>query len=446
MRDFNVAYIPIGVPTFHMESANEQFTKSVEMLKGLTDKGVYPEKPLLSIHEVKAFVEDLRPDLVILQNTTFANSAYASEVVRHINCPIILWTLREPVNDGGRLRLNSLTGAYSAGNLFRHIGIDNFEYVYGGPTEDGVISKINATIKAAKLKKDLRNLNMASIGQTPQGFGFGRALDAEVFRKFGINLTAIEVRELMIKANNYKTDEYAQLLDETKDRMVGLDNIPQRNVDSFVRLYKAYKDFVETNNIKAIASRCWPDYFVEFGTPVCGVLSMLNDTLVAASCESDLMGALSMYIGMEFSGSPTFFGDPVSLDETKNTVTFWHCGMASCSLARKDTGAEVGVHPNRKIGPTMEFGCKAEPNVTIFRIGRKANGDFRFFIAKGEALDEPKQFMGTSVVVKTHNDCKKLVETSVKDGWEPHFVIVYGNVIGELEVLANFLDIEVCSY
>ena len=36
-----------------------------------------------------------------------------------------------------------------------------------------------------------------------------------------------------------------------------------------------------------------------FGTPVCGVLAMLNDMGVAASCEADTYGALSMYIGMK---------------------------------------------------------------------------------------------------------------------------------------------------
>ncbi len=88
---------------------------------------------------------------------------------------------------------------------------------------------------------------------------------------------------------------------------------------------------------------------------------MLNDMGVASSCESDVYGAMSMYIASELTSSPTFFGDPVSLDEDENTITFWHCGMAACSLARGNN-AEVGVHPNRKIGPTMEFGCKPSEN------------------------------------------------------------------------------------
>ena len=89
---------------------------------------------------------------------------------------------------------------------------------------------------------------------------------------------------------------------------------------------------------------------------------MLNDEGVAAACEADIYGALSMWIGMQLSNEPVFFGDPVALDEEESSITYWHCGAAACSLARKDTGAVVGVHPNRKIGPAMDFGCEAFPS------------------------------------------------------------------------------------
>ncbi|MFA9398933.1 MAG: fucose isomerase [Clostridiaceae bacterium] len=446
MSNFQVAYIPIGVPTFHLESANDQFQKSINMLKGLTNHCTYPDKPLLSLDDLKSFLASINPDLIILQNNTFANSAYAGEVLKAFSCPILLWTLREPVIDGGRLRLNSLTGAYSAGNLMHHMNRENFQYIFGAPTEENVIKTVNANIRAAKIKTDLRSLNVAAIGQTPQGFGFGRALDAEIAKAFGANLESIEARELMTKARSYTKEDIQDVLSEAFGMMVGLDKIPSKNVEDFAKLYKAYKDFIDTKNIKALASRCWPDYFVEYGTPVCAVLGMLNDNKIASSCESDLFGAISMYIGMELTKTPNFFGDPVSLDEKDNTVTFWHCGTAACSLAREDKGAEMGVHPNRKIGPTMEFGCKPAEEVTIFRIGRKPNGEFRFFISTGEALDVPKQFSGTSVVVKTDSNAADFVNNSVKDGWEPHFIVIYGNVSKELEVLGSMLDMEVCKY
>ena len=447
MKDFQIAYIPIGVPTFHLESAEIEFNKSIELLKEIEENVAYPSEMLLSIDKLNSFLDTINPDLLIIQNITFANAAYASEILaRFKEAPILLWTLREPAIDGGRLRLNSLTGAYSAANTIKQFRKEGFEYIFGGPTEENVKRKITATVNAARLKKDMASLKLAAVGHTPQGFGFGRALDGEMLSTFGVRLESIEARELIDKAKAYSDEECAQYLEKANKSMVGLEKTPEKNRLDFARLYKAYEEYVRENNIGALASRCWPDFFTSFGTPVCAVLAMLNDLGVAASCEADTYGALSMYLGSKLSDGPTFFGDPVSMDEGENTITFWHCGTAACSLAREDTGAVVGEHCNRHIGPTMEFGCKASKEVTIFRIGKKEDGSFRFFLAKGEALDKPKQFLGTSVVVKTEESAEKIINETVLQGFEPHFVVVYKDVAEDLKILANFLGLEVVSY
>lgn len=446
MSDFQVAYVPVGVPTFHLESAQIQFEASIRTIRGLTPDGVYPEKMLLSLEDLSAFLDGIHPDVIILQNITFANAAYPCQVLKRFDCPILLWTLREPVIDGGRLRLNSLTGAYSAGNALATFRHGNFEYIFGAPEEDAVVQKLRSVIRAAKLKKELRQLRMVSVGHTPQGFGFGRALDSDMLRYFGVTLDSIEARELIDRAKSYTDGECAAYLEEARKAMNGLDRMPEHNVRDFARLYKAYKDYVSENHVGALSSRCWPDFFTAFGTPVCAVLAMLNDLGVAASCEADAYGALSMYMGTWLTHEPVFFGDPVSVDENENTVTYWHCGTAACSLAHPDGGARVGVHPNRKIGPTMEFGCRTCGAVTVFRVGRTAEGAFRFFLASGRALDKPKQFCGTSVVVAMEHPVSEMIEHSVKDGWEPHFVVIYGDVAAELEVLAHMLEMDVCKY
>lgn len=443
---FQVAYIPIGVPTFDLESAQKQFHQSIDLLSHITKDLVYPEKMLLTIDDLTSFLETIEPNLIILQNVTFANAAYASEVLHHFSCPILLWTLREPVIDGGKLRLNSLTGAYSAGNTMKAFGICNFDYVFGSPEEKDLQNHVRAVIRAANVHHLLKSLKIAAVGHTPQGFGFGRALDSEMLNTFGVTLESIEARELMEKAKNYSDEECTCYLQEAQNKMIGLSKIPQKNVLAFCRLCKAYFDFVAEHNIGALSSRCWPDFFTDYGTPVCSVLAMLNEKLIPASCESDVFGALSMFIGTKLTGKPTFFGDPVLLNEQENSITYWHCGTGACSLAREDTGAIVGVHPNRKIGPVMDFGCKKCGKVTVFRVGRLPNGCFRFFAMSGEALDKPKQFCGTSVVVKTENCAKDIVYDTVKDGWEPHFVVIYGDVKDELQALGNMLNIPVDTY
>ena len=443
---FQVVYIPIGVPTFHLESAAKEFEKSIKLISTITEAAVYSDKMLLSMDDLEAYLDTIAPDLIVLQNITFANAAYPGEVLKRFQCPVLLWTLREPVIDGGRLRLNSLTGAYSAGNALMSFRNGNFEYIFGAPQEKKVKNKLETVVAAAKLIHSLKELKMTAVGHTPQGFGFGRVLDAELLLKFGVTLESIETRELIDQAKSYNQKECEPYLKEIQECTVGLDKTPKENLDGFARLYKAYKDYVTDNGIGALSSRCWPDFFTSYGTPVCSVLGMLNDMGIAASCESDVFGALSMYMGMELTGQPVFFGDPVSMDEEEGTITFWHCGMAACTLAREDTGAAIGVHPNRRIGPAMDFGCKPCEKVTIFRVGRKADGNFRFLLIKGAALDKPKQFCGTSVVVKTDHLAEDIVNRTVVDGWEPHYVVIYGDVADKLKAAGNMLGIEVCCY
>ena len=443
---FCSVYVPVGVPTYHLETAQDQFERSCAMLKEADAGFVFPDEMLLSIDSLRSFTDNLSPDLIVFQNLTFANAAYMAEVLRRFDCPILLWTLREPVIDGGRLRLNSLTGAYSAANTLSAFDGRTFTWCFGAPEEEDVRKTVHAAAAAARLLKAMRGLTMAAIGHTPQGFGFGRALDAELMSVFGVELESIEARELIDMAKTYSDADCASCLAETEDMTCGLDKTPEKNRLDHARLLKAYSDYVTEHHIGALASRCWPDFFTSFGTPVCTVLSMLNDKGVAAACEADIYGALSMWMGMRLSGEPVFFGDPVAMDENESTITYWHCGAAACSLARKDTGAVIGVHPNRKIGPAMDFGCEAFPEATVFRIGRKPDGSFRFFIAEGSVLDKPKQFIGTSIVVKTDTPSQDVVRQSIQSGFEPHFAVIRGHHAKALEILANTLGFEVCRY
>lgn len=445
MAGFQVVYVPVGVPTFHLESAEREFQKSIALLREIDGEVVVPDRMLLSLDLLDEYLRPLSPDLIVFQNVTFANAAYMSRVLHGFSCPVVLWTLAEPVVDGGRLRLNSLTGAYSAANTLSAFG-RGFSYVFGSPESARVAGELRAFLAAGRLLHGLRSLRMAAVGHTPEGFGFGRALDSELLSAFGVTLESIEARELIDRAKAYTPEECEPCVRQSHEAIVGLSATPERNVTDHARLLKAYTDYVKERSIGALASRCWPDFFTAFGTPVCAVLSMLNDMGVAAACEADIYGALSMWLGMRLSGEPVFFGDPVSLDEEENTITFWHCGAAACSLAREDTGAQVGVHPNRKIGPAMDFGCRPAPEATVFRIGRKPDGTFRFFLLGGEILDKPKQFTGTSVVVRTERPSREIVEESVRACFEPHFAVIRGDCRAQLAALAGMLGMEVCRF
>ena len=432
-----ILYVPIGVGTYHMETAAAAVEASRTLLQSIDPGIICPEQILLTSDAVADFVGDQDPDLVIVQNVTFANAAYMTEALKRVRCPIVIWTLREPSGPaGGRLKLNALTGAFSAAYTVHQYRDEKPIFIFGAPEEDAVRHQLTMAVRTVQVREDLRHLKIAAIGQPPQGFGFGLALDSDLTKTFGCTLVSIEARELMQRAK-----EAEPLASQVP--LPGMEAIPEKNQMDFERLYNAYQSWVRENGIGALASRCWPDFFTEYGTPVCGVLSLLNAEGVPAACECDVYGALSMYLGQQLTGAAAFFGDPVAIDEQENTLTFWHCGMAACSLAKEDTGAAIGVHPNRKIGPTMEFGCRPAPKVTILRVGRDKDGSFRFFIAEGEALDRPKQYLGTSVVVRTQTRVQDLVRFLIMEGYEPHYAVIYGDAADGLEMLAQMLGLKV---
>ena len=81
MKEFQTAYLPVGVPTFHLESAKKEFEDSAALLKQLCGNAAVPEDMLLSIDSLNGFMQTLDPDLIIFQNLTFANAAYIQEVL-----------------------------------------------------------------------------------------------------------------------------------------------------------------------------------------------------------------------------------------------------------------------------------------------------------------------------------------------------------------------------
>ena len=193
---FEALYLPIGVSSFDVETAGDKLLDSKQVINQVDKNIVMPEGLLLSIDAVTEFLRDKNPDLVIVQSVTFADASYIAEIMHRVDCQIILWTIPEPVVDGTRLRLNSLTGAFAAGNTMANFG-KKFIYIHGSTFDDNTVDKLKAVYKAAKLKKNMSNLNLLQVGHTQDGFGFGTGIENELMKTFGVRLMSVETRQLM---------------------------------------------------------------------------------------------------------------------------------------------------------------------------------------------------------------------------------------------------------
>ncbi|MDL2301443.1 L-fucose/L-arabinose isomerase family protein [Lachnospiraceae bacterium OttesenSCG-928-D06] len=162
--------------------------------------------------------------------------------------------------------------------------------------------------------------------------------------------------------------------------------------------HKGYRKHV------AIAGKCWPAFQTQFGFVPCYVNSRLTGMGIPVSCEVDIYGALSEFIGACVSD------DVVTLLDINNTVpadmyeesikdkfaykhdeTFmgFHCGntnskkLSSCSMKYQMIMARS--LPEEVTQGTLE-GDIVPGDITFYRLQSTADSKLRAYIAQGEVL------------------------------------------------------------
>jgi len=176
--------------------------------------------------------------------------------------------------------------------------------------------------------------------------------------------------------------------------------------------HKGARDYV------AFAGKCWPAFQTEFKFVPCYVNSRLTAMGIPVSCEVDIYGVLSEYIGVCVSGAPVTLLDinntvPKSIYDksicgkcsAKLTETFmgFHCGN-TCSKLLKNPHMGYQLIMKRDLEPdlpepditrgTMEGNIKPG-DITFFRLQGNADTSLRAYIAQGEVLDVDCESFGS---------------------------------------------------
>lgn len=436
-----VLFLPTARLTFDVELAESMFNQSKTLLESMgTIQAIIPNGLLTDPEMLKAFVETngLQADVILFQDTTFTDGEFIQNAIDLVDAPVIIWGLKEP-SIGGRLRLNSLTGVMSTANVLTN-NKRAYLYTRGNPDETATKESLSSQINVLTTIERMKDLTIGVVGNYPGGFFFSGANEIDLRNTFGVDLKHYELHDWFELAKAVKEADYLPEIEFAEQHIVGL-NKTDETVKRFAQFVKIAKDYISTDELNAIAMRCWPDFFLELKAAPCGVFSQLTEQGFPTACEADIHGSLSMYILQELSkGNAPYMGDVVNIVPENNSIILWHCGFAPYSIANPKTGATAGVHPNRKIGLAMDFGIKPG-EVTLFRVGYTPDG-YRFVITKGEALDVPNSYMGTSAEVKLANDAEEFVTFTVEKGVEPHFAMIHGDVTNELIEMARVLNIQ----
>ncbi|RBW67375.1 sulfoquinovose isomerase [Bacillus taeanensis] len=442
--NMSIIYLPIGRKTFDLEAGEKYRAESEAWLTEMCEKVISPSEILTSVEELEQFLSEIHSndiDVIIYQSVTFADAEFIAKTIEKLPQQVIVWSVREP-SVGGRLRLNSLTGGNSTCHTLK-VHNRSYRFVFGNPTESALQKRIYRYLKTEEVVKKLAQLTIGVVGDHPPGFYFSSTDEKELEERTGVHIQNIDLLEAFKKCAELPKEEWLQAVERAEKQVIGL-NRSDETVIKFAQFYTYIKNIIENEGINALAVRCWPEFFNELGAAACSTLSQFTEDGVVSSCESDIHGSISMFILQEFGGSAPYLGDLVHLNEENNSVTFWHCGAGAYSLANPKTGATAGVHPNRKLGFTMEFGLKAGA-VTIARLSKNEEG-YRMLIMKGEALDTPQQFAGTSVEVRLPKNASETLYHLMEDGVEPHYAIVYADIEEQLIDLSKRLGIETIVY
>lgn len=441
-----ILYLPIGRKTFDLVIAEEHRKEASSYLRDLPIDVTEPNEIITSPEELAEFLKGINREeigLIVYQSVTFADGEFIQQVIEKVNAPVIIWSVREP-SVGGRLRLNSLTGGNSTSHFLRsedHM----YSFVFGNSDEAHVRRKIKNQIAVLNVINKLRKLKIGVIGEYPPGFFFSDTDTALLKEKIGAEVIELDLYEAFEASKKQPEEKWMKMVERAEEQVIGL-----RRTDETVKRFAQFTTYVDEKikekNITSLAVRCWPDFFNELGAAACSTLSQFTEEGIVSACESDIHGSVSMFILRELAnGEAPYLGDLVHINEASNSAVFWHCGAGAYSLANPNTGAIAGVHPNRKLGFTLEFGLKPGV-VTMFRLSYTKKDGYRLLVLRGKALDTPQRFNGTSVEVELETDIQETLYSLMDHGFEPHYALVYDDVVEEIIELGKQLDISTVVY
>jgi len=448
-----VGVIAIARPTFDLETARPITAAAFRALGRATASVSGSPEPAMDVAAVDAASRLLGEVdvLVVLQATFTDGTLHRAAVAAHPDTPVVLWAFPEP-RTGARLKLNSLCGI----NLGAFTLADRelrWLYVEPGPEVDSQLDRAirepmaqrhptpmppSAAPDVSDLVAALARYRIGIIGDHPDGFEPCGFEDAELRSVRNPQIDRVELEDLFGAASTPNVNQVDKVRASVAENLRGLDAVD--GIQATLRLHLGLRSLSAQRGWDAVATRCWPECFTEFGGAACAGQAMLDEFGIPATCERDVFGALTALVLRDAAKSSPFVADLVDVDFGDDTAAIWHCGIAPLSLAHPDDTPEAALHPNRNLPLLHQF--RLRPGlITIARFNRARSG-VRLTVGRGEILDRPRPFSGTSAVVRPSSGTRVLVDTIMSERLEHHYGIVHGDVGDSLIALARELDLD----
>ncbi len=288
------------------------------------------------------------------------------------------------------------------------------EYPVG--TAEECADMIHEFLPIACAIEGLNNLKIISFGPRPLNF---LACNAPIKQLYNLGVEIEENSELdLFEAFNKHAGD-PRIPDVVKDMEAELGagnkkpeilaKLAQYEITllDWVEAHKGYRKYV------AIAGKCWPAFQTQFGFVPCYVNSRLTGRGIPVSCEVDIYGALSEFIGTVVSEDATTLLDinntvPSDIYDAdikgkfnytlNDTFMGFHCGNTT---SKKLSFCEMKYQlimarslPEEVTQGTLE-GDILPGDITFFRLQSTADCQLRAYIAQGEVLPVATRSFGS---------------------------------------------------
>ena len=440
--DIRIGFAPIARPTFDLDLARELTAQVCAAVSAAGYTLTGSQYLIMDDAAVEARIAELTAadiDMLLLLQSTFADSTMALQLAQALGVPLLLWALPE-AQVGGRLRINSFCGINLAGHGLRRAGI-GYDYIYAEPEDRAASRRLRDFAKAAGIRRRLRETRIGRLGEHPAGFDTCRVNHEALKSQLGVEVAQFELAPFFARARRAAPAQVGALAADLRERLDGFDNMEPTATNGTLGAYVALDELAREERLSGLAVRCWPEFFTDLGCSACGAMSLLSDGFTPSSCEVDVNGTITQLLLQWISGMPTFGSDIVAFDTANDEATLWHCGLAPLSMCDPDVRPQATIHSNRAKPLLMQFPLKPG-RVTIARLS-EASGELRLVIGGGEMLKAPPAFTGTSGRIRFDSGAAAAMDTIMRQGLEHHLSIAYGDHHGALAALARQLEMPV---
>ncbi len=372
------------------------------------------------------------------------------------------------INGRGDAYCGMLNCSYNLG--MRHIKAHIPEYPVG--TAEDIAKMIADFVPVARAVLGLRNLKIITFGPRPQDF-FACNAPIKGLYELGVEVEENSELDLLVSYKAHEGDERIDAVCKDMAAEMGEGRYYPELLPRMAQFELTLLDWANEHKgarkYVAFADKCWPAFPKEFGFEPCYVNSRFASRGIPVSCEVDIYGALSEYIGACISQDAVTLLDinnsvPAQLwsekiqgrYDYKLTDTFmgFHCGNTpSCKMCA-NRAVKYQLIQNRLLenGGTPDFtrgtleGDIAASKITFYRLQCDSEGQLRAYIAQGEVLDVPTGSFGGIGIFAIPEMGRFYRHVLVEKRYPHHGAVAFGHYGKALFDLFRFLGIADIAY